>query len=55
MNGPDGLEQREAEAQEQSWAEDERIEALEDSAESAIARMNDHFLNKVFDDLVFNG
>lgn len=47
MSGPDGPEQREAEAQEQSWAEDEHLDALEDHAEDAIARMNDHFLDKV--------
>lgn len=33
MSGPDGPEQREAFAQEQSCAEDDRIETLDDRAE----------------------
>lgn len=53
MNGPDGPEQREADAQEQSWAEDERIERDEDQADSELmdiaqARMMAWALERVF-------
>jgi hypothetical protein len=52
VSGPDGPEEREAYAQEQSWAEDERIDAFEDAADSdlmdiALDRMNSFFLDKI--------
>jgi hypothetical protein len=34
MSGPDGPEEREAYAQEQSWADEDRLDAIEDRAES---------------------
>jgi hypothetical protein len=52
MNGPDGPEEREAERQEQSWAEDARLDAIEDRAEGELmdiaqARMNSWFIDRV--------
>lgn len=35
MSGPDGPEQREADAQEQSWAEDDRIDQFERDADES--------------------
>jgi hypothetical protein len=50
---PDGPEQREAYAQEQSWAEDERIDAFEDASDSdlmdiAEAKMLGWALDRVY-------
>ena len=45
MHGPDGPEEREAEAQEQSWAEDDRIASIEDGADSDLMDIAERRLN----------
>lgn len=52
VNGPDGPEEREAELQEQSWADEARLDAIEDRAEGELmdiaqARMTSWFLDRV--------
>jgi hypothetical protein len=45
MAAPDGPEEREAYAEEQSWSEDDRIDAIEDAADSELMAIAERRLN----------